>query len=50
MIKLISLQRTDEKGLGYWVNDQGDQAEKDPVLVTAYGILTLETLVNEPPY
>jgi squalene-hopene/tetraprenyl-beta-curcumene cyclase len=53
MIKLMSLQRTDEQGLGYWVNDQGDQgdqAEKDPVLVTAYCVLALETLVNGPPY
>ena len=50
MIKLISLQRTDLRGLGYWVNDQGGSAEKDPVLVTAYCLLTLETLVDEPPY
>ena len=50
MIKLISLQRADSQGLGYWVNDQGDDAEKDPVLATAYCVLTLETLVDEPPY
>jgi hypothetical protein len=50
MIKLMSLQRTDEQGLGCWVNDQGDQAGKDPVLVTAYCVLALETLVNEPPH
>ena len=50
MIKLISLQRADEKGLGYWVNDQGDDAEKDPVLATAYCVLALETLADEPPY
>jgi len=50
MIKMISLQRTDSQGLGYWVNDQGDNAEKDPVLVTAYCVLTLETLLDEPPY
>ena len=50
MIRLISLQRTDLQGLGYWVNDQGGDAEKDPVLVTAYCVLTLETLVDEPPY
>jgi squalene-hopene/tetraprenyl-beta-curcumene cyclase len=49
-IKLISLQRTDLAGLGYWANDQGDPAEKDPVLVTAYCVLTLEILVNEPLY
>jgi squalene-hopene/tetraprenyl-beta-curcumene cyclase len=49
MIRLISLQRTDSQGLGYWVNDQGDSAEKDPVLVTAYCVLALETLADVPP-
>ncbi len=50
MIKLISLQRADPQGLGYWVNDRDDDAEKNPVLVTAYCVLTLETLADEPPY
>jgi len=50
MIKLISLQRSDSQGLGYWVNDRGDDAENDPVLATAYCVLTLETLVDESPY
>jgi squalene-hopene/tetraprenyl-beta-curcumene cyclase len=50
MIRLISLQRTDSQGLGYWVNDQGDNAEKDAVLVTAYCVLALETLADAPPY
>ena len=50
MIKLISLQRTDLQGLGYWVNDQGGDDEKDPILATAYCVLTLETLLDEPPY
>jgi len=49
MIKLISLQRTDEKtGYAYWVNDEGRWMENDPVLVTAYCTLALETLLNEP--
>lgn len=49
MIRLITLQRTDSQGLGYWVNDQGDNAERDAVLVTAYCVLALETLAEEPP-
>ncbi|MGD1001515.1 MAG: prenyltransferase/squalene oxidase repeat-containing protein [Candidatus Brocadiia bacterium] len=50
MIRLISLQRTDSQGLGYWVNGRGEGAEKDPVLVTAWCVLTLETLADEPQY
>jgi squalene-hopene/tetraprenyl-beta-curcumene cyclase len=49
-IKLISLQRSDLSGFGYWANDAGDPAEKDPVIATAYCVLALETLVNEPPH
>jgi squalene-hopene/tetraprenyl-beta-curcumene cyclase len=50
MIRLISLQRADSQGLGYWVNQQGDPAEKDPVLSTAYCVLTLEALADEAAY
>ena len=32
----------------YWVNDEGRWMENDPVLVTAYSVLALETLVKEP--
>jgi squalene-hopene/tetraprenyl-beta-curcumene cyclase len=46
-IKLISLQRSDAEGLGYWVSDQGDPTEKDPALVTAHCVLTFEMLVDE---
>jgi squalene-hopene/tetraprenyl-beta-curcumene cyclase len=49
MIKIVSLQRVDEKtGYAYWVNDAGRWMENDPVLVTSYCCLALETLVNEP--
>ncbi len=50
MIQLISLQRADPQGLGYWANDPGGDAEKDPVLATAYCVLALETLADEPQY
>lgn len=47
--KLVSLQRTDpQTGQRYWVNDEGRWMENDPVLVTAYSTLALETLVKEP--
>jgi squalene-hopene/tetraprenyl-beta-curcumene cyclase len=47
--KLVALQRTDpQTGLKYWVNDEGRWMENDPVLVTAYSVLALETLVTEP--
>lgn len=50
-VKLCSLQRIDpESGLGYWVNDVGRWMENDPVLVTAYSLLTLEMLVSETPF
>jgi len=48
--KVISLQRIDPKtGLGYWVNENGRWMENDPVLVTAYSLLALETLFDEAP-
>jgi len=47
--KLVALQRTDpQTGRKYWVNDEGRWMENDPVLVTAYSVLALETLVNGP--
>jgi len=46
--KLISLQRKEARsGLGYWVNDEGRWMENDPVLVTAYAVLTLEMLAAD---
>jgi squalene-hopene/tetraprenyl-beta-curcumene cyclase len=39
-IELINRQQS----AGFWVNDTGRWMEKDPVLVTAYGLLTLELI------
>lgn len=39
-IELINRQQSG----GFWVNDTGRWMEKDPVLVTAYGLLTLELI------
>jgi len=45
--KVVSLQKIDPKtGYGYWVNDDGHWWENDPVLVTAYATLTLETCLQ----
>jgi len=40
--KLISLQKIDADGTGYWVNAEGRWWEADPVLVTSYSLLALE--------
>ena len=37
--KMLSLQKTDEAGRGFWVNDVGRYWESDPVLVTAYALM-----------
>lgn len=42
-LKLINLQNAD----GSWVNDTARWMEKDPVLVTTYGVLTLAILHNQ---
>jgi squalene-hopene/tetraprenyl-beta-curcumene cyclase len=39
-LKLLDLQ----KGDGFWINENGRWWEKDPVLVTAYAVITLEIL------
>ncbi len=39
--KLVSIQKTDPDGTGYWVNTEGRWWESDPVLVTAYSLLAL---------
>lgn len=45
--KLVSLQRIDpETGHGFWVNDNGRWWEADPILVTSYAVLALETALN----
>ena len=42
-LRLINLQ----KGDGTWVNDTARWMETDPVLVTTYGVLTLEIIYNQ---
>jgi squalene-hopene/tetraprenyl-beta-curcumene cyclase len=42
-LKLINLQN----GNGSWVNDTARWMEKDPVLVTTYGVLTLEIIYQQ---
>jgi squalene-hopene/tetraprenyl-beta-curcumene cyclase len=42
--KLVSLQKTDPNGRGYWENPTGRYWENDPVLTTAYCLLALEAL------
>lgn len=42
-LKLIDLQN----GNGSWVNDTSRWMEKDPVLVTAYSVITLEIVYNQ---
>jgi len=39
--KLISLQKIDPDGTGYWVNTEGRWWEADPTLVTSYSLLAL---------
>ncbi len=42
--KLVSLQKTDTRGNGYWRNTSARFLEGDPVLATAYCILALQRL------
>ncbi|MEA3209096.1 MAG: hypothetical protein QOE70_2153 [Chthoniobacter sp.] len=42
-LKIINLQNAD----GSWVNDTARWMEKDPILVTTYGVLTLEIIHNQ---
>jgi len=39
--KLVSLQKIEENGTGFWVNAEGRWWEADPVLVTSYSLLAL---------
>jgi len=45
--KLVSLQRIDEDGRGYWVNDENRFWEGDKVLVTSYALIALQVALNE---
>ena len=40
--KLVSVQKIEPDGTGYWVNPEGRWWEADPVLVTSYSLLALE--------
>lgn len=40
--KVVSLQKMETDGTGYWVNAENRWWEADPVLVTSYALLTLE--------
>lgn len=40
--KLVSLQKIEPDGTGYWVNSEGRWWEADPTLVTSYSLLALE--------
>ncbi len=40
--KLLSLQKIDESGRGYWVNETGRFWESNPVLSTAYAVQALQ--------
>lgn len=45
--KLVSLQRIDENGLGYWINEENRFWEADPVLVTGYTLIALQVALQE---
>lgn len=40
--KLVSLQKIEPDGTGYWINEEGRWWEADPVLVTSYSLLALQ--------
>lgn len=42
--RLVGLQKIDPEGRGYWVNEGSRYWEGDPVLVTAYAVVALQTL------
>ncbi len=45
---LLSLQKIEaETGYGYWVNEVGRYWESDPVLVTSYALIALQTALGE---
>lgn len=45
--KLISMQKIDENGHGYWVNEAGRYWENNPELVTAYALIALDYALHE---
>lgn len=45
--RLLSLQKFDDEGRGYWVNPVSRYWEGDPVLVTSYSLIALQNAVTE---
>lgn len=46
--RLVRMQKIDaDTGQGYWVNEDGRFWENDPILVTAYALLALQTAAGE---
>lgn len=45
--KLVSLQKIDGEGRGYWVNEENRFWEADPVLVTGYTLIALQVALQE---
>jgi squalene-hopene/tetraprenyl-beta-curcumene cyclase len=45
--KLVSLQKIDEDGLGYWINEENRFWEGDPVLVSSYALIALQVALQE---
>ncbi|WFB36277.1 terpene cyclase/mutase family protein [Kiritimatiellota bacterium B12222] len=45
--KMVSLQKIDEDGRGYWVNEENRFWEADPVLVTGYALIALQVALQE---
>lgn len=44
--KLISLQKIEPDGTGYWVNPESRWMEADPTLVTSYALIALKNALN----
>lgn len=45
--KLVSMQKIDDEGRGYWVNEENRFWEADPVLVTGYTLIALQVALQE---
>lgn len=45
--KLVSQQKIDDEGNGYWVNEENRFWEGDPVLVTGYTLIALQVALQE---
>lgn len=45
--RLLSLQKIEPNGAGYWVNTEGRWWETDPVLVTSYSLLALQIALGD---